>query len=536
MTKRNLKSNSSLLETTFFLSGLFALWWAVQNQNVALFLLQNPHLILPYLIQEFGLFWLVMGVVGILALFWLLVVISTSTSNVLRGAKLVSSGKLKSILQQQPKLRNQPQLQIAGMPVPVAYENRGFFVAGSPGSGKTKAIEQLVAISKQRTDFRGIVFDRGGELLEKFYDPAKDIIFNPHDARSCTWTHVYEQAQPATIAAGLIPMESVREPFFSNAGRAVMTELFRKTRSNAELLELLRGNVEQLKTFLAGTLAYRYLEEAKVATSVLSTAANYCQFYESLLTPQAKALSFYQWGASDSSRWIFITLNEDDTELFKPLYSLAFELMLKGLLSNQQHTRKTAIAIDELGALNQLPSLSRLLSESRKFLGCPILGTQTEAQITKIYGGEDTRILLQGAKTKLILNCADPQTAETMAQVIGKQERVDFTNNRNRSQNYSGRGTGHGSSYGESEQIREAYAVMPSQLQDLPDLAGYLKISGLPAAPVQVRIQDFSARAERFVPRSQVSTSPAAAQPVKKAQSIQEQWENLRSQTCEDKE
>ena len=169
MTKRNLKSNNSLLETTLFLSGLFALWWAVQNQNVALFLLQNPHLILPYLIQEFGLFWLAIGAVGILALFWLLIAISTSnSSNVLRGAKLVSSGKLKSILQQQPKLRNQPQLKIAGMPIPSAYENRGFFVVGSPGSGKTKAIEQLVANLKQRTDFRGIVFDRGGELLEKF--------------------------------------------------------------------------------------------------------------------------------------------------------------------------------------------------------------------------------------------------------------------------------------------------------------------------------------------------------------------------------
>ena len=146
--------------------------------------------------------------------------------------------------------------------------------------------------------------------------------------------------------------------------------------------------MKTLSSFLSGTLAARYLGEEKVATSVLSTVANYCEFYSALIQPQNQALSFYRWGASDSPRWIFITLRENDTELLKPLYSLIFELMLKGLLSTEQRARKTAIVIDELGALNQLPSLNRLLSESRKFLGCPILGTQTEAQITKIYGKE----------------------------------------------------------------------------------------------------------------------------------------------------
>jgi type IV secretory pathway TraG/TraD family ATPase VirD4 len=303
-----------------------------------------------------------------------------------------------------------------------------------------------------------------------------------------------------------------------------MAELFSQTRSNAELLELLQGNLAQLKTFLSGTMAYRYLEEAKVATSVLSTAANYCQFYKSLVVPQGRFLSFYEWGACNSPRWIFVTLNEDDAELFKPLYSLVFELMLKGLLSEHERTRKTAIIIDELGALNQLPSLSRLLSESRKFLGCPILGTQTEAQITKVYGREDTRILLQGTKTKLILNCSDPQTAEKMAQVIGKQERVELTNNRNRSRSSSSRGTGSGSSYGENEQLREVYAVMPSELQDLPDLKGYLKISGFPAAQVKVKVRNFLVQAERFIPRSQASERTDT-----NAQSIQEQWKRLRS-------
>jgi type IV secretory pathway TraG/TraD family ATPase VirD4 len=170
-----------------------------------------------------------------------------------------------------------------------------------------------------------------------------------------------------------------------------------------------------------------------------------------------------------------------------------------------------------LGALNQLPSLHRLLSESRKYWGCPILGTQTEAQISDIYGQEHTRIILQGTKTKLVLNCADPQTAETMAKIIGKQEFIHTAENRSRS-HHAGR-SGNGRTVTLNEQLRESYAVMPSQLQDLPDLTGYLKIAEY-AAPVKLKRKNFPTRARRFVSSDVVTIS-------RKEETIQRQWQNL---------
>ena len=513
MNNQKNQTNNSPLGTVLFIAVLFLLLWCVQNQKVALLLIENPGFILPYLVDKIGFLKLILGTIGTVFCFWLLIISSfNSNANVLRGAKIIPNHQLKALLKKQPRLKNQPQLKLAGMPIPASLENRGFFVVGSPGSGKTQAISQMVAVLKQRTDFRGIVFDRGGEMLAKFYDPRKDLIFNPFDARSCHWSHIQEPARPETMAAGLIPLESTKEPFFSLAGRAVMAELIRQTRSNQELFELLACDVKTLSSFLSGTLAARYLGEEKVATSVLSTVANYCEFYSALIQPQNQALSFYRWGASDSPRWIFITLRENDTELLKPLYSLIFELMLKGLLSTEERIRKTAIVIDELGALNQLPSLNRLLSESRKFLGCPILGTQTEAQITKIYGKEDTRIILQGTKTKLILNCADPQTAETMAQIMGKQESIYTTNNRSRSHSNK---SGMGRTFSQNEQLRESYAVIPAQLQDLPDLKGYLKIAGYPAASVKVKVKQFPSRASRFVEINH------------QTETIQQQWQKF---------
>lgn len=513
MTRKTTKNNDSLLGMVFLVALLLLFNWAVKNQEIALALTQQPELILPYLVEQFGLLRLIFTSIIIIGLLWLLIRITgDKNANVLRGAKIVSSRKLRRILKRQPKLKHQPQLEIAGMPIPAKYENRGFFLIGSPGSGKTQAISQMVAVLKQRPDFRGIVFDRGGELLEKFYDPSKDLIFNPFDARSCYWTHMDEPTRTETIAAGLIPMGLSKEPFFATAGRAVMSELFRKTQSNEELFELLQGRIEILSSFLSGTLAARYLEEPKAATSVLSTVANYCQFYSALIKPQGETLSFYRWGESESPRWIFVTLRENDADLLKPLYSLVFELMLKGLISNEERNRKTAIVIDELGALNQLPSLDRLLSESRKYLGCPILGTQTEAQITKIYGQEDTRIILQGTKTKLVLNCADPQTAETMAKIIGKQESVHVMSNRSRT-NHRG---GQNRTMSENEQIKESFAVLPAELQDLPDLRGYLKIAGFPAGRVRVKVNKFQNRTKRFVAYSN-----------KQEKTIKQQWQKF---------
>ena len=513
--------NSSLIATFIMLAILLLVWWGMENTKVALFLIEYPDEILPYVLDElvdrFG--YLKLSLAVFIAVFTLYLLLKPEdpliqhNKNVIRGAKVLPFRQLKAILKKLPRLKKQPQLKIARLPIPAKLENRGFFMFGSPGTGKTQAISEMTAIIRERTDFRAIIFDRNGEMLEKFYDPTKDFIFNPFDARSVHWSHVLEKARPETMAAGLIPTESTKEPFFSNAGRAVMAELFRKTRSNMELWSLLTSDTQTISSFLSGTLAARYLGEERAATSVLSTASNYCQFYSCLTQPQNKALSFYEWGKGNSPRWIFITLREDESELLKPLHSLIFELMLNGLLSNEYRDIKTAIIIDELGALNQLPSLHRLLSEGRKFLGCPILGTQSEAQMIEIYGPQQTRIILQGIKTKLILGCVDPQTAETMAKIIGKQEYRYLAENHSRSHRSGRNGTSRTNSF--NEQLRESYAVMPDEIANLPDLRGYLKIAEC-CAPIQLKPRNFAARARKFVTKSNHD-----------ARSIEEQWQDF---------
>jgi type IV secretory pathway TraG/TraD family ATPase VirD4 len=137
------------------------------------------------------------------------------------------------------------------------------------------------------------------------------------------------------------------------------------------------------------------------------------------------------------------------------MVTTSFELMLRGLLSNENRRLKTALVIDELGALSQLKSLPRLLSESRKFGGSAFIGTQTTAQMEEIYGERGSRIILQGVATKLILNIRDGARAEQFSKMIGVQERIDVTVSKNYSQSSDG-------GMSQSEQIRETAAVLPS--------------------------------------------------------------------------
>lgn len=49
------------------------------------------------------------------------------------------------------------------------------------------------------------------------------------------------------------------------------------------------------------------------------------------------------------------------------------------------------------------------------------------AQIKKTYGEEDAQIIQTCTKTKLILNCPDPETAEHFRKAIGSREQIDIT-------------------------------------------------------------------------------------------------------------
>jgi hypothetical protein len=383
-----------------------------------------------------------------------------------------------------------PQLSLAGFRLPRNLEDLGIFCVGSPGSGKTQALAKLISELQQRDDFRIVCFDRNGEFTEGFYRSCQDILFNPTDERSVGWCHHTESASSETIAAALIPFNQTQDPFWPLTARNLLSEIYNLAQTNQEVWWIIaQTTTSELQTLLAESMFNKYFDAEKTFASIVASATATARFYRQL-PDKSENIDFWDWAAGDERRSLFLPLFERDAQLYKPLYSMVFELIIRGLLSNESRLIKTAIVIDELGALQPLDSLSRLLAEGRKFKATPIIATQTTAQIDQIYGSYERQILLQATATKLILNCRDPDSAKTMAEIIGNQEVL--------------------SEYRDSQgqitsAIRKRAVVMPSEIQNLPALSGYLMLgSGTPIVRAEITPSDYPIVADRFIESSSV--------------------------------
>ena len=95
MNNRKKQTNSSSLVIVLSLPILFLILWCLQNQQAALILIEHPRLILPYLVDQIGLFKLILGTLGTIFFFWVIIVSSFNNNhNVVRGAKIIPRGKL----------------------------------------------------------------------------------------------------------------------------------------------------------------------------------------------------------------------------------------------------------------------------------------------------------------------------------------------------------------------------------------------------------------------------------------------------------
>ena len=495
-----------------FILFLVLILWILKNQEVAEFLILHPIIILPYLIDEFGIFKILIAILIVIGYIPFIIALPSGKNRkdsiIIRGTKVLKNKELKLLMRNQcieeiekqlkntnqkiSKLkrktlakeiffRNQEEyIEITDVTIPKALENLGFFFFGDPGTGKSESIKRAINAIRKRSDFRGIIFDRNGEMLNHFYNPEQDIIYNPFDARSIDWCHTYEKGvNPETIAKSLIPPDLTNQQnnYFQAAAAAIVGEIYRKAKTNQQVYQMLLKPDDEIISDLKDTIAFRYISHPKAAGNNISTANNYCQFYRYIQKQKEEKISFFNWALNDDHRWLFITLRENEAAVLKPLHTLIFELVLKGLISNQKRNLKTAIVVDELGALNKLSSLRRLLSEGRKFKGCPILGTQTQAQMTLIYGKEETSTLLQGALTKLILRCSDPDTADLMSRQIGECEVLRYKENESKTAaTFKSPATKTKSSI---QDFHKSSAILPSEIQNQPNYHGYLKIGGL---------------------------------------------------------
>jgi type IV secretory pathway TraG/TraD family ATPase VirD4 len=108
--------------------------------------------------------------------------------------------------------------------------------------------------------------------------------------------------------------------------------------------------------------------------------------------------------------WLFITARADQRQSLTPLISAWMDIAINALMVlPEDYTRRLWFILDELAALQNLPSLQRGLAEGRKYGGCFLAGFQSKPQLEEIYGRSAAETMLDLFNTKIFFRCTEPR-------------------------------------------------------------------------------------------------------------------------------
>jgi hypothetical protein len=130
--------------------------------------------------------------------------------------------------------------------------------------------------------------------------------------------------------------------------------------------------------------------------------------------------------------------------------------------------------VDELDALGQIDGLKDALARLRKFGGRCVLGFQSVAQVSSTYGSGEAQTIVENCGNTFILRCSGSEhggTSRFASTLIGEREVLRTSVSRSR------RSAHVGTTITQAEHLAVESAVMASEIEQLPDLTGYLKLA-----------------------------------------------------------
>lgn len=379
---------------------------------------------------------------------------------------------------------NNPSFCVAGVPIPSKVENKHFFFFGSPGSGKSMAIKEMLGQIRQKGQ-RAVVYDCSGEYVKRFYRPDRDIILNPLDKRSAIWTP-WADAQTRedldAMGQSLFPQEG-KEPFWADASAVLFAHLAAVLRkkgqcSNAMFAKrMMEDSIDDLREALAGTAALRLIDKEAGAMphNLMATITSKMAVWRVLPDPgpAVKPFSIREYIRADDDRWLFITALDDQFATLKPLVSLWCDLVATSILSLPESSgRCTWVVLDELSSLQRLPALSPLLEKGRKHGAACLLGVQSMAQLRDKYGRDGADAIAAQPQTWLVLRTAEPETARWLELALGNRE-IDEAG-----ESLSLGASSNRDGVNLQRRVERRPLVLGSEIISLPDLQGYLRLPG----------------------------------------------------------
>lgn len=410
---------------------------------------------------------------------------SGAHGNVMRGSQIVGAADLKKIIDRE---KNPADLEIGGVPIPRNIETRGFLFAGAPGTGKSISITRMLDVLDARGD-RAFVADRLGIYTARYYDPDRgDVILNPADARATAWSPLAElrnEHDAEAVARSLVPQQGSGSDGAEWSGYAstfvagLLWYCLREGLNNGEFLRLVQAaEPAELRQALRGHAAQGLLTEGaeRMLGSVRGIASTACAPL-ARLDPDGGpgSLSIRRWVAEGTPGRLFFPYSADQLRALRGLIAAQADVFAQAVLSlPPSFDRRIWLVLDEFASLGRVSEMENFLTNSRKNGGCAILGMQAVAQVRDQYGRDAAQAMLSSISTSLFLRQPDPETADWASRAIGERQVLRTL----RAGGSSESTQGEASSENWSQQVAQERAVLPAELQRLPDAVGYLVIAG----------------------------------------------------------
>ncbi|CAJ7575987.1 conjugal transfer protein TrbL [Burkholderia pseudomallei] len=421
---------------------------------------------------------------------------------VVRGTEVVGGGDLQARMYGDKAKPADVDIEIGGVVLPRMLEAQHMLFSGTTGAGKTQAINRVLRAVRQRGQ-RALIADPAGGFFSRFGRPG-DVLFNPFDRRSVDWSpfaeirHDYDCQRIAKAAVPDGTGEGAEWHHYAQTllGETLLALHQRGEHSVKRLLHYVSAaDTKELGELLAGTPAAILTAKGndKMLNNTRGIIATYLGVWRYL--PDNGRFSVRSWVQDEGGDgWLFVTYRDDQMGLLRGLVASILELgIVEGLSLSENQERGLWFVFDEVDSLGKVSSLRGGLTKLRKYGGRCVLGLQTVSQLRETYGRDEAQTLLANLSTKLILRAGDNETAEYFSKELGEQD-ID------RLQMTTGQGTssggalnpGHSSESSNTsynmQRVRQA-AILSSEILNLPDLHGFLKIPGQPVGAVQVEYQ-----------------------------------------------
>ena len=404
-------------------------------------------------------------------------------SQVLRGWR---ARRRKWLAGQEP---GESALTLAGVRIAPLDETKHFKLIGTTGTGKSTAIREMLGRALERGDRAVITDPDAGYLLSFFNRYRGDVVLNPFEPHAVKWNPFAEIRQLYDIdqlAGGLIPATddaSGREwrGYARTFLSAVLRRCYQKQLHDVgELWRLVAvAPSSELRPIVFDTPAQPFLEpdNARMFGSIRSVAGSAAAALAYVKDQRALSFSVRNWVRAGQGV-LFIPYKAGQIPALRSIIATWMRLAIVETMGQAEQDQRLWFVVDELDALGAIDGLKDALARLRKFGGRCVLGFQSLAQVSSTYGAGEAQTIVENCGNTLILRCSASEnggTSQFASKLIGDREIIRRQTSRGRDRDGFFTLRSWRRSTNVSEQHVTEAAVLASELEQLPDLAGYLK-------------------------------------------------------------